>query len=1347
MIHSYKFCLFVLFFVTLFQNCWVIDAQQAVVAPVGGIFKGVEPYATSGGFCSTILVVKGAINLPTGGIAISCIVLSAPTSPTCVLNSIFYNTTHFSAKISLSFTPSLDTYTNIVLGLTKSIDNSVVNLALVNQDQSPYTYKCFMAPPSSPIKSLAQPIQIVKQVNVYQSNFFFAHLKMNEEFTQPLPGSFTCSSSDYTCSFYYIDRQTIVMVIGFVDNFLNVDSGNVGLNYDSTLNIFSLRNPLDSAVAGITLLGYKVFKIPPLWGVFLDTTLSSNDQFPPINLNLFPLYGSSNQELRFLTRASSTTPRLISQAGQTTPFLSTISSPITTTGIIKSLVVASYGLALVEFETNSRFFFPLSNSFNNNYYSYYPYGLVSNALGKRSYRISPWIDKSATQVSFVIKVPGSNEASVAATPTIADSSPPVLVSLQVVFLNDTHSVLRVGVEDDVSGVALIRLLNIELTKKHLVSGTNLNGVYEAIITTRLSFSTEIYIFDYSGLIQYYNNQQLNFKFGDMIELSQTRSYILDDVSSLSFSVNQVDVTSNPVDVILYANVSQTLEQRLTRTSITATIVFGIFLTNPYITIVGVYNVDKQLYEFPFTVPPRLPSGALKYTIQINNHPILLDDFLFIGKFGNSAKINVINSGIVDTSCPIVTKALQLSSQTQPLTWDLEFYDISGVKNVIVGITSEYDVEGQNFTIPANGQTTLTYTLTYPLNPSTCRAMKYWISYVYTEDMMGNKGESTRNSNADFHPFYQFDDSTGDYIEVPSTYCTTVVSEVNPPGIQSMTLTKTTNSTLQNEQLLVRFKVSDDTAVSQDRLPTCFITDQDREYISVVAQPLPTSDKTIREYICPFIFPFYFGPQVHVSIYGLYDIFFNYIGYSTLDLFNLGLENNPLYFIPSTASLVIIESTSSLEIFTDQLYIYGRGYIAGSTMVEIQTDTEILTLTPSVTTGSTLLLNGIKPSSQYKVRVYIGATSSLVVKLKGQGQSSSQSSSQSSLDSSSDSSLQSSSSSMAPSCKTDCGEPLGYGVCKGTTCVCNVPHSGLDCLGTIANNTTIEPNTQNPSVNLTLQAESKFSSFISLVSLREYDNGGSDVVGTHVFNNDRWVNMNTIVNQDVKTLQYKYVINNSINTTIYATIQVFSQAKSIVFGKKTLQMNPSTVKFTFNITAYPFAKSTNSLQILMGASLLSTQEVGCSIQDFIKDQGDSQYLKIQIDQISLFGRFIGYGIVDGREESITNTLVEKVDELNQQQQSSKSQQSFIGLNIRYFTQSVLLDPDFSVLIEPRSASSDQSNSICSQSSKSKKLSAAQIAGIVIGGVVFLFIVAAIIVYLLSEKTSNPVALKLRKLAQN
>jgi len=317
------------------------------------------------------------------------------------------------------------------------------------------------------------------------------------------------------------------------------------------------------------------------------------------------------------------------------------------------------------------------------------------------------------------------------------------------------------------------------------------------------------------------------------------------------------------------------------------------------------------------------------------------------------------------------------------------------------------------------------------------------------------------------------------------------------------------------------------------------------------------------------------------------------------------------------------------------------------------------------------------------------------------------------------------------CSTDCGSSKGYGFCNNGTCACSYPHSDLDCLSLVAN-TTITPNTTDPTV--TINDQTKFESILSVVELRELDSNSNEISG-YELKSGNWILIDSKSNDIYKELQYRYMLPS---TNITSVVQVFNQAYNVTFGNQVINMQPSTVKFTFEITSYPFSSSLNTLQLVLMASFKSIDdEKVCSITNFIEDQGTSEYLKIQIQDRSLYGRFIKYGIVGGRETLISNTLLKdytgsiiKPDET----------QTYIGLNIPYYTTSIQLDPDFSVLIESTSAS-DQENSICSD--KKNKLTGAQIAGIVIGGVVFIVIVGIASIFIFSRKAHSSIAVKLKK----
>ncbi|KAF2068838.1 hypothetical protein CYY_009842, partial [Polysphondylium violaceum] len=81
-------------------------------------------------------------------------------------------------------------------------------------------------------------------------------------------------------------------------------------------------------------------------------------------------------------------------------------------------------------------------------------------------------------------------------------------------------------------------------------------------------------------------------------------------------------------------------------------------------------------------------------------------------------------------------------------------------------------------------------------------------------------------------------------------------------------------------------------------------------------------------------------------------------------------------------------------------------------------------------------------------------------------------------------------------------------------------------------------------------------------------------------------------------------------------------------------------------------------------------------------------------------------------------------------TQSEQQTYIGINIPFYSKSVQLDPDFSVLIDTRPAS-DTQDAICGGKSKSK-LTKPQLIGIIIGGVAFAAVLVVGLTYIVYKK---------------
>jgi len=1332
---------FIILFVVIYicNNINNVNAQSPLIGSIISYqVDGVDPYVPATGRCTFSIRAKGALTI-NSQILSDCTLITTPVSPTsCSMTDVYTNATHFSVIFNLEVYRETDPYTQLSVSILSN------TFLLLNQDGSSITYTCEDAPIAGfDAFTAGDSGDFVTSSYVYSNFKFRFYLKLSPQLKRPIT-EWYCSGG-YSCEFVYLSLESIIFTITFSDTYTSPFPSNLIILYKGTARL-SFASPLtrgDYGTLSLNIPKKKFFNNNPSYGYYLRVVVSTNyNLFPPVSLPLVPLEGTSMSNMTFnFNWKTAVQPRMIVGGVLDYFYQTLLIGPISNVPI-----VAFYfdSFMTISFKTSSKPSIS-PNQISSKLFVPYPYGLVKvSASSFRDYTIPVANSKySKTEVDYYVYLPDTVHVRIIGPNNVppTDTLVPVIVSWDVLLLNSTHSILRLGASDNYSGVDYILVTTnthqFYLTKKNLVSGSSTHGSYETFIPYKKSLCAQLEIRDIQNNSLSYSNTLLNFNYG--VTLGDSNYFT--KISSLYFDPPVVDVSTSSANVVLYLNLTQTLQERLQENTVFLELLFNPYLDNPLVQ--GVYDTTKQLYVFPFKVPSNLMAGNVNYTISINGLP-KMQSYLFYD-FADSSLL-VTNTRNIDMVSPVVSKLT--TDNQQKLEWNLEFYDLSGVKKVIVGISSDFDVQGRNFTKLANGETILPFKVSYPVNVDYCRAMNYWISYIYTEDILGNKGETIRYSNSKMHPFFDYDEGSIDILSTATISNCLQPTDISPPELNGLSITHTYgNTTDPNQQALIQFSLADISGISPNHIPTCYFTAEGNDLLSAKAKVLIQSGSSV-SYECQFVFPIKFGPTAFLSIYGASDLYYNLKGFTALDIHSRGFESN---FTIDTFEMIYIESTSSLELSSQVLEIYGTGFgFHPNCVLKIEMDILNVTLPPDMIFGSALILYNLEPSYQYKISVYDQSSNlqSNQVVLKGPL----------SIPLTPDPTpTPTLNPPLSPkpeeqTCKSNCGNDKGYGKCINGVCVCVSPHTGIDCLSVVDTTPIITPNPDQPTVNITIKGTSsgetpQFTSFVSIVALRELDNTGN-LINNHQFNSGKWiiVNQGSSSNDQLTTIQYKYIIDNSLlNTTIISTVQVFNTAANITFGNQKLYMNPSTIKFTFNITSYSFTKSTNSLQLVMTAGLESVEKIGCSYKEFVDDQTNSQYLKLQIENRSLYGRFIKFGFIDGRQVSVTNTQLDNIyggKELS----SSTSDQSYIGLNIPYYTQSVLIDPDFSVLIEQNTAR-DQDNSICTSANQSKKLTNAQIAGIVVGGAVFLFIILAIIIYFYTQKSTSPIALKLRRIGTN
>ncbi|KAM9943530.1 hypothetical protein ACTFIT_006928 [Dictyostelium discoideum] len=312
------------------------------------------------------------------------------------------------------------------------------------------------------------------------------------------------------------------------------------------------------------------------------------------------------------------------------------------------------------------------------------------------------------------------------------------------------------------------------------------------------------------------------------------------------------------------------------------------------------------------------------------------------------------------------------------------------------------------------------------------------------------------------------------------------------------------------------------------------------------------------------------------------------------------------------------------------------------------------------------------------------------------------------------------------CLNNCGGP-NQGVCLSSGCSCISPWIGNDCMYKIVNIPQPSINYSNPITEIPLfesinntnkEIENKlFISLISIVKLRELDFNSKEV---NSFTFKEWEFK--IINSE--TSQFKTNFKNSgLNTNVTVTLQWFKTEADFEFGNQVIKMNPSSIKYTIEISEFKFLSKLNQLQLIMKASISvnKTSEI-CADKEFgeTSNGDDSNYLKVQVDNHSLYGRFIKRALIDSIPRSIENVQLDS--SMNIVDSASESQ-SFIGISVPYFKKQIIIDPDFSILV---GTPSNSFNSICSLND-SNNFSKTKISAIVISGFFGILTVLTIAIY--------------------
>ncbi|KAF2069620.1 hypothetical protein CYY_009060, partial [Polysphondylium violaceum] len=946
--------------------------------------------------------------------------------------------------------------------------------------------------------------------------------------------------------------------------------------------------------------------------------------------------------------------------------------------------------------------------------------------------------------------------------SVIDEKVPIISSFELIPIpgNNKYIILRVKIVDDLSGFSTLTVEGqnpLILTSANLVEGNLLGGTYEVLIENHNFLYTKFVISDFASNYDYYGiDVQLSItEVSKIVPISNPKNYLYHslnfELTSASWSHNYVDVSNSSYTIDFRFSVTHpnTEYAPLLRLSQSKTLNYNlVYPTNTYEFLkekkfYGKWNQVSSQYEIPVKIPLRMFSGRLFYEV------VYLENIISSSYLTNSFPNSIVNvySQIADmvgpifetlTRFPIGGEATNPASGSGIIGWDYNVSDtLNGLDYGRITVVGDHDQFEYQFLItePSGFFRINTF--------QNCRSQTYTITSIYLVD----KGGYESNIDMALINFPEINHRRINVTCQPS-------SDTTPPVLDFLQCTQTAIDVGSNNRVLkCKAGASDiESGMHTKKHPLIYLSS-----IHQIIKFEPSSFDiqydsgipTIGKYDYEMTLPHGFGyPEyIAISIYGLMDNHANFNGYSAQDLKNLNNSTMFQYSIDTKAFSInthpIIESTGGITFSGGELLIIGKSFgTDNSSVVKIQyVNGQGLSTTsiPTFYSSTALIIKDVRPltnQSYFKIQIEKKSgnflSNEFIVYPKNsliypQPNSSSQQSSSSS----------SSSEDIPPTqrpnpCINNCGGEL-QGYCSPTGCVCHSPWIGKDCKSKVIIIPTPSINNTLPSTNISIPSTSDkeatlFKGLISIIELQEL-NQNNVAIHKYPFTQWIWSNISTD-NEPVKYL-YSTNITNQLDqstTTVNVSIQYFDKQQNITFAGELLNMNQYSIKYSINITSYTFTNSLNQLQLIMKVSLESQQDQGCSaLESGNTTVTNSEYVKLQVDDHSLYGRFIKRGVIDGRISTITNQLLQNY---NGESSQFNNIQNYIGINVRSYKTLVQLDPDFSVLVDQKPAA-DTDNSVCS-SIRKKKLSSAQLAGIVIGSVAFAAIAIVSVSYCIYKK---------------
>ncbi|KAM9954039.1 hypothetical protein ACTFIR_009157 [Dictyostelium discoideum] len=926
-----------------------------------------------------------------------------------------------------------------------------------------------------------------------------------------------------------------------------------------------------------------------------------------------------------------------------------------------------------------------------------------------------------------------------------------------------------------------------ITQKDLVNGTIGDGFFEKVIIVTFE-KTPILIMTTGGQFKIYDtyyslNPLKEIPYINAFNNSVNGGSQVLSVSRFEFEAQNVNVDYGFLQTLYFDYIDSAYDIPISFYLLDPN--YGDSLINPMDLDVGQYLKDKNenVFKIQFVIPPRKCSGSLPYIIKVDGVSYTMDYFYSL--FGNAANLSVTSTDC-DEMPPII-KNITYFQSIEPVNGNE--YTCAGTKNLMVGWTvtiedringlksAYFRIIGDKDPIPLEfyftpeldlvsgdkyiGQ----YNITFLVKP-TIQGQTFTFENIILIDNSGHKSQIieddfnfNKESSANLlSPIYSIDSNSMNYLtfKVNTPDFTPDATQPTLSIFKPSTLNIDTYS--HNRDLSFEFQVTDSFGLlyENNHKPIVFLEYYINDLLDLELTSIECETKLngfewdasqyiiSANYTATCLVPYGFGGgggsngnMIVASVFGIVDTSFNLGGFSSFDLEILGFT--------STISPIIQTKTPFIESFTSISSSGGLITISGNSFgsdpkIFINDISNSLVQNNLIFSSNVILITKVESFNSEKLYVYIkdeiNQILSNIVEITVLPDSSTSSSDSTPTSTTTPTSTPTIPTVITPTpkviCLNNCGG-LKRGKCiENIGCQCISPYSGFDCLSEIIKIPQPITNLTSPDIKNEIpivgNGDIKLNTIISIVAILEI-NFDNSIENIHYF--DIWDFKNLSSTKFLYSSKIKKGANQVSNITVIA--EWFEKETQITFAGDKFTINPSSLKYTISIDHYPFSTSLNTLELIF-KNFIETSKTDdiCSSEQFGLND-NSNYLELQVGEFSFLSKYLKRANIDNVVRTINNRVLTDFNQKEKLNSTTSSKKlSFVAIQIPFYNINIELDPDFSVLLNSNPASSNSDNSICTSSSSSS-LSKPQIAGIVIGSVVFFIILILFILILLPSNS--------------